>query len=62
MLFLALAVPATYLYARPSLDEIAKRRWLADISVMISNSLAYAKPKAEVPPVDPIAAANVDED
>ena len=62
MLFLALAVPATYLYARPSLEEIAKLRWLDDISVMISKSLAYAKPKAEVSPVDPIAAANVDED
>jgi hypothetical protein len=62
MLFLALAVPATYLYARPSLEEIAKLRWLDDISVMISKSLAYAKPKADVSPVDPIAAANVDED
>ena len=62
MLFLALAVPATYLYARPSLEEMAKLRWLDDISVMISKSLAYAKPKAEVPLVDPIAAANVDED
>jgi hypothetical protein len=62
MLFLALAVPATYLYARPSLEEIAKLRWLDDISVMISKSLAYAKPTAEVSPVDPIAAANVDED
>jgi hypothetical protein len=62
MLFLALAVPATYLYARPSLEEIAKFRWLDDINVMISKSVAYAKPKAEVSPVDPIAAANVDED
>ena len=62
MLFLALAVPATYLYARPSLEEIARLRWLDDISVMISKSLAYAKPKAEVSPVDPIAAAKVDED
>jgi hypothetical protein len=62
MLFLALAVPATYLYARPSLEEIAKLRWLDDISVMISKSLAYAKPQAEVSPVDPIAAANIDED
>jgi hypothetical protein len=62
ILFLALAVPATYLYARPSLEEIAKLRWLDDISVMISKSLAYAKPKADVSPVDPIAAANVDED
>src|SRR3984957_12395850 len=62
MLFLALAVPATYLYARPSLEEIARLRWLDDISVMISKSLAYAKPKAEVSLVDPIAAAKVEED
>jgi hypothetical protein len=62
MLFLALAVPATYLYARPSLEEIAKLRWLDDIRVTISKSLAYATPKAEVSPVDPIAAAKVDED
>jgi hypothetical protein len=50
------------LYARPSLEEIAKLRWPDDISVMISKSMAYVRPKAEVPPVDPIAAANVDED
>jgi hypothetical protein len=62
MLFLALAVPATYLYARPSLEDIAKLRWLNDISVTISKSLAYAQPQAEVASVDPIAAANVDED
>jgi hypothetical protein len=61
MLFLALAVPATYLYARPSLEEMSKPRWLADIGVAISTSLA-AKPQAEVPAVDPIAAAKVDED
>ena len=40
---------------------MAKPRWLADISVAISASLA-AKPQAEVPAVDPIAAAKVDED
>jgi hypothetical protein len=61
MLFLALAVPATYLYARPSLEEIAKLRWLDDISVAISTSLA-AKPQAVVPAVDRITAAKVDED
>jgi hypothetical protein len=61
MLFLALAVPAAYLYARPSLEEMSKPRWIADISVAISTSLA-AKPQAEVPAVDPIAAAKVDED
>ena len=61
MLFLALAVPATYLFARPSLEEMAKLRWLDDIGVAISTSLA-AKPQAVVPAVDPIAAAKVDED
>jgi hypothetical protein len=57
MLFLVLAVPAMYAYAPPSFKEMAKPRWLADISVAIS-----AKPQAEVPAVDPIAAAKVDED
>jgi hypothetical protein len=61
MLFLALAVPAMYAYAPPSFKEMAKPRWLADISVAINTSLA-AKPQAEVPAVDPIAAAKVDED
>jgi hypothetical protein len=61
MLFLALAVPTTYAFAPPSFREIAKPRWLADISVAISTSLA-AKPQAVVPAVDPIAAAKVDED
>jgi hypothetical protein len=62
MLFLALAVPATYLYVRPSLEETAKLRWLGDISVMIGKSMTYARPQADVSPVDPVAAANVDED
>jgi hypothetical protein len=57
MLFLALAVPATYAFAPLSFREIAKPRWL----VAISTSLA-AKPEAEVSAVDPIAAAKVDED
>ena len=61
MLFLALAVPAIYACAPPSLEELAKPRWLADISLVISTSLA-AKPEAEIPAVDPIAAAKVDED
>ncbi len=49
-----------YMYP-PSLEEIAKPRWLDDIGVIINKSLA-AKRRAEVSPVDPIAAANVDED
>jgi hypothetical protein len=61
MLFLALAVSAMYAYAPPNFKEMAKPRWLADISGAISTSLA-AKPQAEVSAVDPIAAAKVDED
>ena len=61
MLFLALAVPAIYAFAPPSFKELAKPRWLTDISLVISTSLA-AKPEAEIPAVDPIAAAKVDED
>ncbi len=60
MLFLALAVPAIYAYAA-SRGEIAKPRWLDEIGVAINQSLA-AQPQAEIPSVDPIAAANVDED
>jgi hypothetical protein len=58
---LALAIPTTYAFAPPSFRETAKPRWLADMSVGIGASLA-AKPQAEVPVVDPIAAAKVDED
>jgi hypothetical protein len=61
MLFLALAVVAMYAYAPLNFKEMAKPRWLADIDVAISASLA-AKPQAEVSAVDPIAAAKVDED
>jgi hypothetical protein len=60
MLFLALAVPAIYAYAA-SREEIAKPRWLHDISGAVNKSLD-AKPEAEVPSVDPKAAARVDED
>ncbi len=60
MLFLALAVPAVYAYAAAQ-GEIAKPQWLDDVSVAINKSLA-AQPQAEIPSVDPIAAAKVDED
>ena len=45
-----------------SLEDVAKLRWLDDINVIVNKSLASAKPEAGVSPVDPIAAANVDED
>jgi hypothetical protein len=62
MLFLALALPVGYAYAPPNLKDVANSRWVDDISVFITKSLAYAKPQAEVSPVDPIAASNVEED
>ena len=59
---LALAVAVIYAYAPLSLEDFAKPRWLDDISVIVNKSLAPAKPEVRVSQVDPIAAANVDED
>ena len=59
---LALAFAVIYAYAPLSLEDFAKPRWLDDISVIVNRPLAPAKPEALVSPVDPIAAANVDED
>jgi hypothetical protein len=42
--------------------DVSKLRWLDEINVIVSKFLAPAKPEAGVSPVDPIAAANVDED
>ena len=52
MLFLALALPAIYAYA-PSLEGVAKLRWLDDIGVFITESLAPARPEANASAVDP---------
>ena len=64
MLFLALALAAIaiYAYAPANLENIANSRSLDNIGVFIIKSLASAKPQAEASSVDPIAAANVDED
>jgi hypothetical protein len=59
---LALAVGMIYAYAPLSLVEVAKLRWLDDINVILNKSLASAKPEVGVSAVDPVAAANVDED
>ena len=59
---LAVAVAVIYAYVPLTGDDIAKLRWLDDINVIVNKSLASAKPEAGVSPVDPIAAANVDED
>ena len=59
---LVLVFAVIYVYAPLSLKDVAKLRWLDDINVIVNKSLAPAKPEAGVSPVDPIAAANVDED
>jgi hypothetical protein len=60
VLFLVLAV--IYVSAPPSLKDVAKLPWLNDINVILNKSLAYTKREVGTSPVDPIAAANVDED
>ena len=55
---LALVLAVIYVYAPLSLEYVAELRWLDDISVIVSKSLAPAKPVAGVSLVDPIAAAN----
>jgi hypothetical protein len=60
---LVLALTVIYAYAPPqSLEDAARFRWLDDISVIIDRCLGPAKPEVGVSLVDPIAAANVDED
>jgi hypothetical protein len=58
----ALVLAVIYAYAPLSLEDVAKLGWLDDINVVLNQPLGPAKPEARVSPVDPIAAANVDED
>jgi hypothetical protein len=62
MLFLALALTAIYVYAPPKLEDLTKARWVDRVGLFITKSLAPVPPRASDPLVDPIAAANVDED
>jgi hypothetical protein len=59
---LVLALAVIYAYAPLSFEDVAKLRWLDGINVILSKSLAFAKPEVGVSAVDPVAAANVDED
>src|SRR4029077_1979597 len=59
---LSLAVAVIYVFAPLSRDDNAKLRWLDDINVIISKVLASANREVRVVSVDPVAAANVDED
>ena len=59
---LVLVFAVIYVYAPLSLKDVTKLRWLDDINGIVNKSLAPAKPEAGVSQIDPIAAANVDED
>ena len=62
VLALVLAVAVIYGFAPLARDEIAKLRWLGDINVIISKVLTPANREVRVVSVDPVAAADVDED
>jgi hypothetical protein len=59
---LALAVAVIYAFAPLTRDEIAKVRWLGRINVIISKVLAPVTREVRMVSVDPVAAADVDED
>ena len=59
---LVLILAVIYVYAPPTLEDVATLPWLSDINIILNKSLAYTKREAGPSRVDPIAAANVDED
>jgi hypothetical protein len=61
-IILVLALPAIYVYSPPNLGDITEPRWLDSIGAIITRSLAPIRPEPSESPIDPVAAANVDED
>lgn len=59
---LGLALTVVYVYAPPSLGNTAKLPWLDDIGGIVSKFLAHPRREPGVSRIDPVAAANVDED
>jgi hypothetical protein len=45
-----------------NLEDVAKFKWLDEITVILNKALVSARPAADVVPIDPAAAALVDED
>ncbi len=45
-----------------NLEDIAKFKWLDEITVILNKALVSAKPAADVVPIDPAAAERVDEE
>ena len=46
----------------PNLEDVAKFKWLDEITVILNKALVSAKPAADVVPIDPAAAALIDEE
>ena len=46
----------------PNLEDVAKFKWLDEITVILNRALVSAKPAVDVVPIDPAAAALIDED
>jgi hypothetical protein len=59
---LVLALAVIYVYAPLGVAYLAKLPWLDNINVIVNKSIALVRPEGGVSPIDPIAAANVDED
>jgi hypothetical protein len=45
-----------------NLEDVAKFKWLDEITVILNKALVSAKPAADVVPIDPAAAALIDEE
>ena len=46
----------------PNLEDVAKFKWLDEITVILNKALVSAKPAADIVPIDPAAAALIDEE
>ena len=45
-----------------NLGDVAKFKWLDEITVILNKALVSAKPAADIVPIDPAAAALIDEE
>ena len=60
---LSLGLAAGFIVKGPlNLEDVAKVKWLEEINAILNQALVSAKPAADVVPIDPAAAARIDED
>ena len=60
---LSLGLAAGFIVKGPlNLEDVAKVKWREEINAILNQALAFAKPAADVVPIDPAAAARIDED